>query len=202
VLLHRRSAQRRRSSAALGFWAAEALTLAGGFFWWLRAADYKPAYCRVDGVQVDYDEAARAAVSLETDEDRAPRRAGRRRAGPGAHRRAALHRTRRRHHSRACWIGGSGALVIARRGLGADHQVLGTDRLAHALRSGFGGSPRASCARRVADGAPQIRGWTAAVLLATRRRAGADDRAVPIRRDVFHDRCRRCPVLAGAGVAR
>jgi uncharacterized membrane protein YbhN (UPF0104 family) len=38
-------------SAALGFWAAEALTLAGGFFWWLRPADYTPAWCRVDGVQ-------------------------------------------------------------------------------------------------------------------------------------------------------
>ena len=49
-------------SAALGFWAAEALTLAGAFFWWTRAADYTPTWCRVDGLQVDYAEAARAAA--------------------------------------------------------------------------------------------------------------------------------------------
>jgi len=51
-------------SAALGFWAAEALTLAGGFFWWARPRDYTPAWCRVDGRQVDYAEAARAAASF------------------------------------------------------------------------------------------------------------------------------------------
>ena len=30
-------------SAALGFWAAEAMTLSGAFFWWGRKKDYKPA---------------------------------------------------------------------------------------------------------------------------------------------------------------
>jgi uncharacterized membrane protein YbhN (UPF0104 family) len=29
-------------SAALGFWAAEALTLCGAFFWWARRGDYRP----------------------------------------------------------------------------------------------------------------------------------------------------------------
>ena len=29
-------------SAALGFWAAEALTMAGGIIWWLRPRDYRP----------------------------------------------------------------------------------------------------------------------------------------------------------------
>lgn len=29
-------------SAALGFWAAEALTLVGAFFWWARREDYRP----------------------------------------------------------------------------------------------------------------------------------------------------------------
>lgn len=39
-------------SAALGFWAAEALTLTGAFFWWGRKKDYRPAYVRVDGVEI------------------------------------------------------------------------------------------------------------------------------------------------------
>ncbi|HIG70845.1 MAG TPA: hypothetical protein EYG46_06800 [Myxococcales bacterium] len=57
-------------SAALGFWAAEALTLAGGYFWWVRPANYTPSYCYVDGEQVDYAEAAKAAASIESDEER------------------------------------------------------------------------------------------------------------------------------------
>jgi arylsulfatase A-like enzyme len=51
-------------SAALGFWAAEALTLLGGVIWWTRGRDYAPAYCRVRGTQVDYAAAARAARDL------------------------------------------------------------------------------------------------------------------------------------------
>jgi len=54
-------------SAALGFWAAEGLTLFGGIFWWIRGETYHPAYCRVDGRQVDYAEAARAAADLLAD---------------------------------------------------------------------------------------------------------------------------------------
>jgi uncharacterized protein (TIRG00374 family) len=41
-------------SGALGFWAAEALTLVGAVFWWVRPAGYHPAWCLVDGQQVDY----------------------------------------------------------------------------------------------------------------------------------------------------
>jgi glycosyltransferase 2 family protein len=36
-------------SAALGFWAAEALTLGGGWFWWRRGPSYRPAYVVIDG---------------------------------------------------------------------------------------------------------------------------------------------------------
>ncbi len=56
-------------SAALGFWAAEAPTMIGFVFWWLRGDDYTPAFARVNGVQVDYEEAAHAAASLEEDVD-------------------------------------------------------------------------------------------------------------------------------------
>jgi uncharacterized protein (TIRG00374 family) len=51
-------------SAALGFWAAEGLTLFGGLIWWARSDAYTPAYCRVDGRQVDYAAAAREARDL------------------------------------------------------------------------------------------------------------------------------------------
>ncbi len=56
-------------SAALGFWAAEAPTMLGFLFWWARGTDYTPAFSRVNGVQVDYAAAARAAASLEEDVD-------------------------------------------------------------------------------------------------------------------------------------
>ena len=56
-------------SAALGFWAAEAPTMLGFVFWWMRGDDYTPAYARVNGVQVDFEEAARNAVSLEEDDE-------------------------------------------------------------------------------------------------------------------------------------
>lgn len=56
-------------SAALGFWAAEAPTMLGFLFWWARGDEYTPRFARVDGVQVDYAVAARAAASLEDDVD-------------------------------------------------------------------------------------------------------------------------------------
>ncbi len=39
-------------SAALGFWAAESLTLFGVFWWWGRRSGYRPPYVRVDGVEL------------------------------------------------------------------------------------------------------------------------------------------------------
>ena len=62
-------------SAALGFWAAEAPTMLGFIFWWVRPKDYTPAYCRVNGVQVDYEQAAMASKQLETTEEKAQREA-------------------------------------------------------------------------------------------------------------------------------
>ena len=56
-------------SAALGFWAAEAPTMLGFVFWWMRDDDYTPEFALVDGVQVDHEAAAQAAASLEEDVD-------------------------------------------------------------------------------------------------------------------------------------
>ncbi len=56
-------------SATLGFWVGEVPTLFGFVYWLIRDKDYRPAYCRVDGVQVDYEESARRATELETEED-------------------------------------------------------------------------------------------------------------------------------------
>ena len=52
-------------SATVGFWVGEFPTLFGFVFWFVRGDDYRPGYCHVDGEQVDYEEAAKAAVSLE-----------------------------------------------------------------------------------------------------------------------------------------
>lgn len=51
-------------SAALGFWAAEGLTLFGGVIWWARPANYTPAFCRVRGRQVEYEPPAHARANV------------------------------------------------------------------------------------------------------------------------------------------
>ena len=61
LLSHRLGASQAIMSAALGFWAAEALTLTGAFFWWGRKKDYRPAFVYVNGealedVSADEDE--------------------------------------------------------------------------------------------------------------------------------------------------
>ncbi|MBY0399002.1 sulfatase-like hydrolase/transferase, partial [Myxococcota bacterium] len=108
-------------SAALGFWAAEAPTMLGFLFWWARGADYRPAFARVDGVQVDYDLAAREAASLDEDVDVT--------AGPIAA--TPLGERLWRSASAGCFAGivaglvlGLGeAIVIARGGFGTEAQV-------------------------------------------------------------------------------
>jgi len=44
-------------------------------FWWIRPHGYTRAFCRVNGEQVDYERAAAAALSLETEEERVAREA-------------------------------------------------------------------------------------------------------------------------------
>ncbi len=71
LLGHRLGASQAIMSAALGFWAAEAMTLTGAFFWWGRKKDYRPSHVYVDGkeVRVDLGEAAMpqaGAVAVES----------------------------------------------------------------------------------------------------------------------------------------
>jgi arylsulfatase A-like enzyme len=57
------------ASGLLGFLAAEAPTLLGAIPWLTRRESYRPAFCLVDGEQVDYDEARRAAADLGVSRD-------------------------------------------------------------------------------------------------------------------------------------
>ena len=41
-------------SGALGFIAAEAATMWGGIFLWVRTPEWRPTFAEVDGQQVDY----------------------------------------------------------------------------------------------------------------------------------------------------
>ncbi|MCX5737964.1 MAG: sulfatase-like hydrolase/transferase, partial [Proteobacteria bacterium] len=201
VLLHKEiGAAASIVSAALGFWAAEALTLFGGFFWWLRAADYKPAYCRVDGVQVNYEEAARAAVSLETDEDRARHAARPASDVPSLAARvgAAAYTGLGAGIIAGLGIGVIETLVIAREGLGADHQVLWYGPFAYALLLGLGGLVGGAALGVLPMERREIRGWTASlVLLALGVVPALMIAMFRIRRDVYHEQMPPLLVLAG-----
>lgn len=187
-------------SAALGFWAAEALTLAGGFFWWFRGARYRPAYCRVDGRQVDYDEAARAALSLETEEERAAREGAPTADLPPLPVRA--------------WQGltaglGGGVLggvilgvaetfVISRGGFGEEAQVLWYGPLAYSVVLGVLGALGGAVLAVLPLDEDEIRGWTPSlVLLATLVPLGLFITVFRLRRDVFAEQMPPAPVLLG-----
>ena len=64
LLSHRLGTSQAVMSAALGFWAAEALTLGGAFFWWARRKDYRPSYVMVDGRAIDPSTASPGELGL------------------------------------------------------------------------------------------------------------------------------------------
>jgi arylsulfatase A-like enzyme/uncharacterized membrane protein YbhN (UPF0104 family) len=203
VLLHKEiGAAASIVSAALGFWAAEGLTLFGGLFWWARPADYKPAYCLVDGRQVDYEEAARAAVTLETEEDKA-RRAGRAPADVpafGARLRAAASTGLGAGVLAGLAIGVVETLVIAREGLGTDHQVLWYGPLAYALVLGLAGLAGGLLLGALPMERREIRGWTASLALIALGVVPALAIALfRIRRDVYLEQMPPLPVLLALG---
>jgi uncharacterized membrane protein YbhN (UPF0104 family) len=187
-------------SAALGFWAAEALTLAGGVFWWIRPTGYRPAYCLVDGQQVDFDEAAKAALELETEEERAARQdaplseapplpvrlrisAG---AGLGAGALAGL------------VIGVIEAFVIAQGGFGGEAQVLWYGPFGYALALGGLGLLGGAVLAILPMDADEIRGWTPSLgLIATLIPFGLAITLFRLRRDLYLEQMPPVPVLLG-----
>ncbi len=62
LLAHRIGTSQSIISAALGFWAAEAPTLVGGFIYLLRPSDYRPAFVEVTEVGHDDDTEAEVTV--------------------------------------------------------------------------------------------------------------------------------------------
>jgi arylsulfatase A-like enzyme/uncharacterized membrane protein YbhN (UPF0104 family) len=192
-------------SAALGFWAAEALTLAGGIFWWLRGPDYRPAYCRVNGDQVDYETAARAALVLETDEDRARRAA--RPASP-------VEPLARRLRASVGLGVGAGlvgglviglveAVVILRGGASGEAQVLWYGPFVHALLLGAAGGFGGAVLGFLPMEPREVRGWPPSLtLLAVCLPFALLVTLFRVRRDFFHEQMPPVPVLAAIlGVA-
>jgi arylsulfatase A-like enzyme/uncharacterized membrane protein YbhN (UPF0104 family) len=187
-------------SAALGFWAAEALTMFGAYFWWFRPAGYHPAYCRVDGQQVDYARAAKAALELETREERE-----RRHAAPVAE----LPPLRVRVRLSAGFglgagviggllIGATEALVIAAGGFGQEAQVLWFAPLAYAVVLGALGLAGGAVLALLPMGLDEIRGWTPSLaLLGTFVPFALAISVFRVRRDVFLEQTPPWPVLLG-----
>jgi arylsulfatase A-like enzyme len=184
-------------SAALGFWAAEALTLAGGWFWWARPRDYTPAWCRVDGQQVDYAAAARAAVAVTDAPAPAPGAAAPARVPPWAVRaRAGAAFGLGAGLIAALVLGLGEALAVAAAGFGSEAQVLWYAPLAWAALLAplclFGGLVLAALPMDEAE----TRGWTVSLAwLLTLVPLGLAVTLFRLYRDAYQEQMPPLPVL-------
>ncbi|MEE8580214.1 MAG: sulfatase-like hydrolase/transferase, partial [Myxococcota bacterium] len=191
-------------SAALGFWAAEAPTMLGFIFWLRRGSDYRPAYCRVNGEQVDYEAAARDArslegLSIESDGERDRSRARAEALPPLA--------ARARHSAglglgsgilAGLLIGSCESLVIGLGGFGADAQVLWYGPLAYAAVLGGLAALGGALLGLLPMDKVEIEGWTPSLAtLATLVPFGLAIGLFRLRRDVFLEQMPPLPVLAG-----
>jgi len=193
-------------SGALGFWVGEFPTLFGFAFWFARGPAYRPAYCRVDGEQVDYEQAARAATELETPEEKARREReglslpplGARVAqgaglGLGAGVLAGL------------LLGIPEAAVVAAGGLGSEGQVLWYAPLVHAVLLAGLGLAGGAVLSLLPMTREEIRGWVPSLtLLLGVVPLGLAITIFRLRRDVYMEQMPPMPVLvavlAGSGV--
>jgi arylsulfatase A-like enzyme/uncharacterized membrane protein YbhN (UPF0104 family) len=185
-------------SAALGFWAAEALTLVGAVFWWIRPAGYRPVYCLVDGEQVDYEAAAQAALALETEEERQQRHAAPVSAAPPL---AARLRLSAGLGLGAGLLGGLliglvESLVIAHGGFGEEAQVLWYGPLAYAALLGALGLSGGAALAVLPMAYDEIRGWTPSLaLIGTFLPFALAITLFRVRRDVYLEQTPPLPVL-------
>ncbi len=184
VLQHMIGAAAAVASAALGFWAAEALTLFGGVYWWVRGPSYTPAYCLVNGVQVDYAAAETASVAAPPTpfEKRARMGAAR---GLGAGLFAGI------------VLALGEAAAIAQQGFGTEAQVLWYGPFVYAAFFGalcaLGGVALAAFPMDESES----RGWTASLaLLATLVPVGLAITVFRLRRDVYLEQMPPPHVLA------
>ena len=198
VLQHMIGAGAAVISAALGFWAAEGLTLFGAIFWWIRPPTYTPSWCLVDGQQVDYAEAAKAAVSLEPEDERASRLA------------AVVPPLPLPQRVRLCaglgfgsgvvagiLIAAAEAFVIAHEGFGADAQVLWYAPLAYSAALGGLGLAGGAVLAVLPMSEAEARGWTPSLAwLATLVPVGLAITLFRLRRDVYLEQMPPLPVLA------
>lgn len=184
-------------SATLGFWVGEVPTLFGFAFWMLRGPDYRPAWCRVDGRQVDYEEAAKAAVSLAPEGAESP---AARADLPPFGTRAALG---------AGYGLGAGILAgllvglpesatIVATGLGTEAQVLWYGPLAYGVALGVLGALGGAALAVLPMDRREIRGWTPSLaLLALLVPIGLAVTVFRLQRDVYLEQMPPFPVLVG-----
>ena len=196
-------------SATLGFWVGEVPTLFGFLFWMVRGDDYRPAYCRVNGVQVDYEEAAKAAVALETEQEKAQREATAGTAG------GVMPQPSRLIASAGLGFGAgvlSGILiglleasVIAQGGFGDESQVLWYGPMVYAAILGGLGLVGGIVLSALPMREEEVRGWVPALgFAACLVPLGLAVLLFRLRRDVYLEQMPPMPVLlgvlAGAGV--
>lgn len=189
-------------SATLGFWIGEVPTLFGFLFWMIRGDDYRPAYCRVNGEQVDYDEAAKAAVALETEEEKAKRE-----ATHGASELPSLP-SRMLHNAglgmatgiiAGLLIGWAEALVIRSGGFGAEAQVLWFGPLAWAAVLGGLAILGGIFLGVLPMDREEANGWTPSLgMVGTLVPFGLFVTVFRLFRDVYHEQMPPLPVLLGA----
>ena len=196
-------------SATLGFWVGEVPTLFGVFFWLARGKDYVPSYCRVNGVQVDYEEAAKEAVSLGMEDIEAQDEEA---LVPGE---APLPQPQRMLRSAGMGFGAgvlagivvglAEAFVIGAGGFGEDSQVLWFGPLVHSLILGGLGAIGGGVLSVLPMRLDEIRSWVPALgLTATLIPFGLMIAIFRLRRDVYLEQMPPMSVLlgvlAGAGV--
>jgi len=188
-------------SATLGFWVGELPTLFGFLFWMVRGPDYRPGYCRVHGRQVDYDEAAQAALALELPEERERRRAA------ADHEELSPLAARMVHNAglglsagvvAGIVLGVAEALVVRAGGFGAEAQVLWYGPLAYAVVLGGLATLGGAVLGVLPMGRRESEGWTPPLgLLGTLVPFGLFITLFRLRRDVYHEQMPPLPVLLG-----